>query len=181
MLKAIGKKIFTIFCWKLLFISWFICSRRWCMDKLGVFHANQTSVSWFISELMVRLVLRNTIWFKPSSKILLFLTDRSKAVLLMWIICGIFVLCLSCFCVCSLLPCGHLLAKGWPLGSCLWCLIVLLSLSHVVSWVRCGTWLYNFLIFAPFVTCLYLNLWWLKNCWLGIKASIKLIMSYINK
>ena len=25
----------------LLFISWFICSRRWCMDKLGVFHANQ--------------------------------------------------------------------------------------------------------------------------------------------
>ena len=26
----------------LLFISWFICSRRWCMDMLGVFHANQT-------------------------------------------------------------------------------------------------------------------------------------------
>ena len=25
----------------LLFISWFICSRRWCMDKWGVFHANQ--------------------------------------------------------------------------------------------------------------------------------------------
>ena len=29
------------------------------------------------------------------------------------------VLCLLCFCVCSLLPCGHLLGKGWPLGSCL--------------------------------------------------------------
>ena len=28
----------------LLFISWFICSRRWCIDKLGVFHANQTSM-----------------------------------------------------------------------------------------------------------------------------------------
>ena len=28
----------------LLFIYWFICSRRWCMDKLGVFHANQTSM-----------------------------------------------------------------------------------------------------------------------------------------
>ena len=26
------------------FISWFICSRRWCIDKLGVFHANQTSM-----------------------------------------------------------------------------------------------------------------------------------------
>ena len=28
-----------------------------------------------------------------------------------------FVYCFSCFCVCSLLPCGHLLGKGWPLGS----------------------------------------------------------------
>ena len=27
-------------------------------------------------------------------------------------------------------PCGHLLEKGWPLGSRLWCLIVSLSLSH---------------------------------------------------
>ena len=28
----------------LLFISLFICSRRRCIDKLGVFHANQTSM-----------------------------------------------------------------------------------------------------------------------------------------
>ena len=28
----------------LLFISWFICSRRWCINKLGVFHANRTSM-----------------------------------------------------------------------------------------------------------------------------------------
>ena len=26
--------------------------------------------------------------------------------------------------VCLFLPCGHLLGKGWPLGSSLWCLIV---------------------------------------------------------
>ena len=57
-----------------------------------------------------------------------------------------------CFRVCSLLPCGHQLQKGWPLGSCLWFLIVFLSLSHVVSWVRCGTWLYRFLIFATFLS-----------------------------
>ena len=31
---------------------------------------------------------------------------------------------------CLLMPCGHLLGKGWPLGSPLWCLIVTLSLSH---------------------------------------------------
>ena len=32
-------------------------------------------------------------------------------------------LCFWCFRVCSLLPCGHLLRKGWPLGSCWWCLL----------------------------------------------------------
>ena len=39
----------------LLVISWFICSRRWCIDKLGDFHANQTSMSWSTSELRLRL------------------------------------------------------------------------------------------------------------------------------
>ena len=28
----------------LLFLSWFICSRRWCIEKVGVFDANQTSM-----------------------------------------------------------------------------------------------------------------------------------------
>ena len=31
-------------------------------------------------------------------------------------------------------------------------LIEFLSLSHVVSWVRYGTWLYRFLIFGVFLT-----------------------------
>ena len=42
---------------------------------------------------------------------------------LLWIICVFCVLCFSCFLICSLLPCGHLLGKGWPLGSCWWCLL----------------------------------------------------------
>ena len=67
-----------------------------------------------------------------------YFTDVSKAVLLLWIICVIYVLCLSCFRVCLLLPCGHLLGKGWRCDSCLWCSIVVLLLSYVVSWVRCG-------------------------------------------
>ena len=50
-------------------------------------------------------------------------TDRSKAALLLWIICIIYGLCLPCFRVCSLLPCFHLNGKSWPLGSCLWCLL----------------------------------------------------------
>ena len=44
-------------------------------------------------------------------------------VLLLWIICVFCAWCFSCFRVCSLLPCGHLLGKGWPLGSCWWCLL----------------------------------------------------------
>ena len=49
--------------------------------------------------------------------------------------CGSFMFFLSCvYCafvhVCLYAPCGHLLGKGWPLGSRLWCLTVSLSLSH---------------------------------------------------
>ena len=55
---------------------------------------------------------------------------------------------------CLFMPCGHLLGKGWPLGSRLWCLIVNLLLSPLVSWVRCGPWLYLFHIFALFLTLL---------------------------
>ena len=51
--------------------------------------------------------------------------------------------------VCLYVLCGHLLGKGWPLGSRLWCLLWVCHIT-LVSWVRCGTWLYRFLIFAPF-------------------------------
>ena len=36
--------------------------------------------------------------------------------------------------------------------ACMWSFLVFLSLSHVVSWVRCGIWLYRFLIFALLLT-----------------------------
>ena len=57
-------------------------------------------------------------------------TDRSKAVLLLWIIFVIYVSCLSCCLVCSMQPCGHLLGKGEALvcgvllcfSLSLWCL-----------------------------------------------------------
>ena len=46
-----------------------------------------------------------------------------------------FMFFLTCAChafvhVCLFVPCGHLLGKGWPLGSSLWCLIVSLPLSN---------------------------------------------------
>ena len=49
----------------------------------------------------------------------------------MWIIYVISVLfCYALMHVCLLIPCGHLLGKGWPLGSRLWRVCVTLSLSH---------------------------------------------------
>ena len=55
---------------------------------------------------------------KPSTPIFYF-TDRSKAVLLLWILFVIYVLSVSLFCclVCSLQICHHLVGKGCPLGS----------------------------------------------------------------
>ena len=38
--------------------------------------------------------------------------------------------CYAFVCVCLYVPCGHLLGKGWPPGSRLWCLTVSLPLSH---------------------------------------------------
>ena len=77
-------------------------------------------MSWSRFELRVRLAPLNQ--FKPSSK---YFTDRSKAVLLLWIF---YVFVLSCVCyvfvrVCLYVLCGHLLGEGWPLGSRLWCLL----------------------------------------------------------
>ena len=68
-------------------------------------------------------------WFKPSSKTFLLTVPRQ------YLFCGSFILFLYCVCyafvrVCSLIPCGHLLGKVWPLGIRLWCLIVILSLFH---------------------------------------------------
>ena len=110
-----------------LFISWFICSRRWYIDKLEVIHANQISMC-LDSHL-------NWGWgWRPETDLIppvKYFTDHSKAVLL----CGPFMFFLFCVCyafvrVCLFVPCGHLLGKGWPLFSRLWCLIVSLSLSH---------------------------------------------------
>ena len=90
-------------------------------------------------------------WFKPSSKIFLLTVPRRC------FFCGSFMLFLSCLLlcfmhVCLLMPCTHLLGKGlisW--------LSFVMSNSDVatfplVSWVRCGAWLYWFLTCALSLT-----------------------------
>ena len=41
--------------------------------------------------------------------------------------------------------------------SCMRWFLVFLSLSHAVSWVGCGTWLYRFLIFPPLLTLISIS------------------------
>ena len=71
------------------------------------------------SEPHLRLLLWNQ--FKPFSKIFYWLFQGGTS--FVDLLCYFVRVCLS-------ILCGHLLGKGWPLGSRLWCLIVKLSLSH---------------------------------------------------
>ena len=90
----------------------------------------------------------------PSSK---YFSDRSKAVLLLWIFYVFSVLCLLWLCA-RLFICVLWSPAGKGLTS--WLSIVVSNCEFVtfplVSWVRCGTWLYRFLIFAPLLT-LYIH------------------------
>ena len=77
-------------------------------------------VSWSTSELRVRLAPLNR--FKPSCKI--FYWPFQGGTSFVDLLCFCSVLCLLCFVrVCLYVLCGHLLGKGWPLGSRLWCLL----------------------------------------------------------
>ena len=107
-------------------------------------------LSWSTSELRVRLARRDT-GLSPPVK---YFTARSKAVLLLWIFYVFFsVLCLLCLCV-RLFVCAFRSPAGKGLTS--WLSFVASKCEFVtfplVSWVRCGTWLYRFLIFAPLLT-----------------------------
>ena len=77
-------------------------------------------MSWSTSELRVRLAPLNR--FKPSSKI--FYWPFQGGTSFVDLLCFCSVLCFLCFVrVCLYVLCGHLLGKGWPLGSRLWCLL----------------------------------------------------------
>ena len=77
-------------------------------------------VSWSTSEWRVRLAPLNR--FKPSSKI--FNWPFQGGTSFVDLLCFCSVLCLLCFVrVCLYVLRGHLLGKGWPLGSRLWCLL----------------------------------------------------------
>ena len=105
-----------------LYVLWEGAMVGWCLScRPGI------CVSWSASGLEVGLAPWGR--FGPSSRVFCwpFLGGAS----FMYLLC----ILLSCvFCafvrVCLFVPCGHLLGKGWPLGSRLWGITVSLSLSH---------------------------------------------------
>ena len=93
--------------------------------------------SWFQPPLIccrrhfqILLLSHKKIGLSPPVK---YFTDRSKAVLLLWIFyvfvlsCVCYVLCASVY-MCFVVTCW---GKGWPLGSRLWCL---LWVCHFPNW-----------------------------------------------
>ena len=106
-------------------------------------------VSWSTSELRMRLVHHQT-GLSPPVK---YLTDHSKAFLLLWIFYVLSVLCLLCLCT-HLFICALSSPSGKGLTS--WLSFEVYNCEFatfpLVSWVRCGTWLYRFLVFAPLLT-----------------------------
>ena len=92
-------------------------------------------MSWSTSEL--RASWRHETGLSPPVK---YFADRSKAVLLLWIIHVIYVVCLLCFCARL-----FIVALWSPAGKGLtiWFSFVMSNCEFVafplVSWVRCGT------------------------------------------
>ena len=83
------------------------------MDMLGMFHAERTSIC-LDPHLNKGRGKHCETSLSPPVK---YSIECRKAVLLLWIIFVIYVSCISCFLVCSLQPCGHLLEWSWPFGS----------------------------------------------------------------
>ena len=73
------------------------------------------------SESRVRLAPWN--WFKPSRKV--FYWPFQGGTYFVDLLCFFVLSCVFYVFVrvCLYVLCGHLLGKGWPLGSCLWCLL----------------------------------------------------------
>ena len=94
------------------------------------------------------LIFAPLLTFKPSSKI--FYWPFHGGTSFMDLLCFCSVLCLLCLCA-RLFICALWSPAGKGLTS--WLSFVVYNCKFVtfplVSWVRCGTWMYRFLIFAP--------------------------------
>ena len=147
-----------IYCWVLifalsLFLYWFICSRRYCIDMFGSFMR-----AWYLCVLVHIWIggefgMWNRLW--PSSKIFYWSFQGGTSFvdpLCFFSVCVCSTFCAS-VCVCLVVACWEGLAS-WLSFVVSICEFITFPL---VSWVKCGTWLYHFLIFTPLLTFITLG------------------------
>ena len=107
----------------LLFISWFICSRRWFIDKLWIFMQTKPLCVlihiWTKGEVETGLSPPVKCFYWPFQGSTSFVDHSCH-------FCLVFVMLVRLFIDALWSPAG----KSWPLGSHLWCLMVRLLLSH---------------------------------------------------
>ena len=107
--------------------------------------------------------------FKPSSKIFYWLFQGGTSfvdLLCFFLSC----VCYAFVCVCLYVPCGHLLGKGWPLGTRLsrWPITLLLTFCLLLLL------LWESVIVLYFVVCYFMSVlvlvlqssWWGRESWL---------------
>ena len=137
-----------------IFHSWRMARSAWnCSESANLvrgLHANQITIC-LDPHLNKGWGWRCLTSLSPPVK---YFTERSKAVLLWWIFyvfCS--VLCLLCLCarlfICALWSPAKKGLTSWLSFVVSNCEFVTFPLA---SWVRCCTWLYRFLIFAPLLT-----------------------------
>ena len=136
-----------------LWWSWLMnpsCWKQLNLAKMWFAYLMMTLTIWQ-TELRVRLAPLNR--FKPSSKI--FYWPFQGGTSFVDLLCFCSVLCLLCLCasvyMCFVVTCWER-ADLLALVCGVFCEFVTFPL---VSCVRCGTWLYRFLIFAPLLTLQY--------------------------
>ena len=141
-----------IYCWVFIFVLppflyRLVFTRRWHIDNLGIFHANQTSICLHQHQ------KQGWGWYHKTS-----LQERYYLLTVprRCFFCGLFLLFMFRVCHAAMSVYCSLVVTCWERANLLahLCLVFscVLSLSHVVSWDRRGTWLYRSLIFAFFLT-----------------------------
>ena len=153
---VICMKLYEKLCRPDLSFRWCFCSRKGCLhiwrcDDIMTFESwsKFSLIHWFNKNCPGSWRFTD----KPGQWLALAEFDRSKAVLLLWIFyvfvlsCVCYVLCASVY-MCFVVTCWER-ADLLALVCGVFCEFVTFPL---VSWVRCGTWLYRFLIFATLLT-----------------------------
>ena len=116
------------FVWS-LFIYWFVSIKRWCIDKLGNFHANKIALLFTTPELRVTKEPFNI--FKPTGN---FLYRQFQGIALLWILFVIDVSYLSIVMLSCLFLAALRSFAGKGMISCVLCFLVL----FLFVTIQCG-------------------------------------------